>query len=121
MKYAYDRTRAKQLVPLLEAISAEIAERTVQIELLEQHAAALREGSETESNRRELMDLQAELAIHHREVRLAKKELEHLGCAVDESFPARILIPGRDGNLERGFRWDAGDETVHRLPNTSVS
>jgi hypothetical protein len=112
MKKAYDRHDAKRLVPLLETIAREISERVAAIQELEERSAAPRRPSQR------LHD-QAELAIHRRELRLARKELETLGCSNDEAHPTEVLIPGRDGNLEHGFRWQFGDEGIRTVASDS--
>ena len=118
MKKSYDRTDAKRLVPLLRIISVELADRLTEIQLLDQRIETLSKGKGTDRHHHEIVDLQARVAVHNREIRMAKKELERLGCVYDESVPSRILIPGRDGNIERGFSWDAGDGSIHRVTNT---
>jgi len=110
MKKAYDRIHANQLLPLLESISREITERGRRIQELELQAAAL-----TDTREERFFDAQAELATHKREVRLAERELDQLGCVVDDREPTSIIIPGTDGKLTRGFRWEMGRSTVRRL------
>ncbi len=106
MKKAYDSDRAKNLVPLLESISRELTERHAAIAKLER---GLRSFPDSEAPNAEELDLRAELATQRRELRLAQKELEKLGCAVDENDPGCIRIPGADGKLERGFQWSWGE------------
>ncbi len=119
MKKAYDRERASRLVPLLEAICQEVAERNHRIRILERRVEQL--GAEEQAGA-EGLELKAQLATHKREVRLAMRELDHLGCVVDQEHPSTICIPGRDGNLDCGFRWNAVDGSIHRvaLDETSV-
>lgn len=116
MMNSYDRNRARQLVPLLKSITKEMDERLTRIRRLE----ALLESTENDQRARTSaeLDLQAELATQRRELRLARKELERLGCVVDPAHPQRVLIPGSDGNIERGFRWDLDATGVYRLPGT---
>ena len=110
MNTTYDRHDAQKLVPLLDAIFREVADRRHEIRLLEkQLVRAKRESAADEV----LLTLRARLASHRRELRLARKEFERLGCQVDDHNPNRVLIAGPRG--ERSFRWDAGDESVHRL------
>jgi hypothetical protein len=103
---AYDRQRAGRLVPLLRSISHEIRERSREIQGLELRLAEL----DADSAERDAGELQAQLAVHRRELRFAKKELDRLGCSIDESAPFRILIPGQDGELSHGYAWQPGDE-----------
>ena len=113
MKKAYDRERARRLVPLLEAICREVAERSHRIRILEKRQARL--GEEQPGSARDALELKALLALHRREVRLALKELEHLGCAVDREHPSTICIPGHDGSLDAGFRWNSVDGTIQQV------
>ncbi len=118
MNKTYDRTDAKRLVPLLEAISRELGDRLRAIGTLKRRIDKFDTDNASEREQREVMDLHAQLAVHHREVRMAKKELERLGCFFDESVPSRILIPGQDGVLENGFSWDTSDGSIHRVINS---
>lgn len=109
MKHAYDKDHASKLVPLLESIFAEVADRRRGIRQLERElSTAKREGHGPAA----VSDLTARLANHRRELRLARKEFERLGCVVDEHNPNRVIIPGKSGALERGFHWQAGESEV---------
>jgi len=109
MKHTDDKDFAQKLVPLLDAIFREVADRRREVRLLEkQLATATREGDDDQ-----LTELRAKLATHRRELRLSRKEFERLGCEVDESNPNRVLILGSNGR--RAYRWDAGDVAVHRV------
>jgi len=111
MMKTYDRDRASKLVPLLESIMREVAERQREIHILERQMKGL---SESASDMALLPEVLARLATQRREVRLSKKEIEQLGCVVDQDQPNRVFIPGHDGNIDHGFRWDSGDPTIHR-------
>ena len=115
MKKHYDRHDAKRLVPLLEDITREIADRLLEIQRLETRIERMR------SSRRapDRLNAQAELAMHRREIRMAGKEIEALGCVSDEENPTEVLIPGRDGNLEHGFRWQFGESGIHAAASDS--
>lgn len=107
MKQANDTQHAQRLVPLLDAIFREVADRRREVRLLEkQLAAAKRDDAAPET----MVELRAQLATHRRELRLSRREFEHLGCVVDEHNPNRVLILGPNGR--RDFRWDAGDPAV---------
>lgn len=109
----YDARHAKALVPLLRSITNEIQERTRAIAQLEvQLAGPTRADGDDQGI--ELEDrVAAELSIHRRQLRLATRELERLGCALDQDHPLRVRIPGSDGKLDHGFVWSPLDETVH--------
>ena len=59
--------------------------------------------------------------LNRRELRLSTKELEQLGCYVDEGNPLAVIIPGADGKHEHGFRWDTGALDLIELGTTEVS
>jgi len=109
MKNTYDKSRAEQLVPLLEVIVAEILDRTRQAKDLERTREAQVEGqrpSPAELERR------AALAVQRRGIQMAIRELEGLGCVVDEQDLTRVYIPGTDGKIDRGFSWQSGEKNV---------
>ena len=112
MKRTYDRTEAAKLVPLLNVITLEIFERSRATRVLSRHLKSLRENDAAATA---ILDVQAELANHKRELRVARQELGTLGCAVDEAHPLRVIIRGQDGSFETGFAWDLGDPSVHEL------
>ena len=90
MKHAYDQTRAKQLIPLLQSITAEVAERTRSVRRLERKLRALKrefqllreQGRDTPADRRESdgrVARQAELLgqVEEAESTLAAEEQYH--------------------------------------------
>ena len=113
MRKAYDRERARKLVPLLESITREIAERTRTAAVLLAELESL--GDESDTVTAKELDLRAELATQRREARLAMREIESLGCVIDETQPSLVYIPGSDGRIQRGYRWETGETTVRRL------
>ena len=117
MKKSYDLTRAEKLVPLLEAITREMVDRSQTIRLLERQKPS---SSDAPPDAAEL-DRRAELATHRRELRLAKKELEKLGCIIDETDLTRVYIPGTDGKIDQGFSWHAGENKVRTRGTRNVS
>lgn len=110
-KYSYDRTHAKQLLPLLESIATEIRERQVVARRLEKRLEGLRDLPDQEGL---LLNLKADLAEQRRELRQSRAELERLGCQEGQDHGRLFLIPGIDGTIESGFRWEMGQDTVHR-------
>lgn len=105
----YDAARAAALIPLLRSITNEIQEREQAIDRRTAHAQALelRHGTA-----KVLADVEAELAVHKREHRLALRELERLGCALDQDHPLRVLIPGLDPDARRDFTWSPEDVSI---------
>ena len=126
MKKAYDRTTARQLVPLLESITREVVDRLHEVRLLQGKLALLEQENQrvglSAEKSGEFLELRAVVANHRRQIRLAMKELERLGCVVDEDNPLLIFIPGTDGNIDHGFQWDPSDPTLRRAATgTAVS
>ena len=126
MKKAYDRTTARQLVPLLKSITREVVERLHEVRIFQGRLALLEQGKsdgrQSDAMSAEYLDLRAALSNHRREIRLAMKELERLGCVVDEHNPLLIFIPGTDGNIDHGFQWDPADPRLRRATTgTAVS
>ena len=109
MKHSYDKDRAAQLVPLLEMIFTEVADRRRAIRSIDRELKTLKEENSTSPR---VGELTAILANHKRELRLTSKEFERLGCVVDEHNPNRVIIPGASGGLERGYHWVAGATEV---------
>ena len=111
MKRAYNKDRARQLIPLLGSITQEISERV--------HEALIIQGRLTklESNpvSDEFMNLKAKLAIHRREIRQSARELSRLGCVMDEEDPGQIRIPGTDGEFAHGFQFDSDSRCLRRV------
>ena len=105
MKRSYDRHGAAKLVPLLDSITREIFERGRAVRALTRTLKLLRD---SDAPAVAILDVQAELANHKRELRHAREELESLGCAVDDAQPMRVIIRGADGSFEAGWAWDLG-------------
>lgn len=112
MKRAYQYDDADRLIPLLRSVQREIRERADAIRRLKSRLDRFPRKLRGSPDH---LALQAELASHMFETRLAKKELERLGCALDEAHPHRILIPGQSGELADGFTWSFGDNRVQAL------
>lgn len=116
MKIAYDRNRAKKLVPLLEVITRELADRYHEVRILQGGLSKLQaDPQDDQGYTATLLDLRARLATHRREINCALNEIEGLGCVLDEGEPLLILIPGSDGNLSHGFRFNPNDPTLRRV------
>lgn len=96
---AYALQDVERMVPLLRSIGREIKARHRAAESilkrLETQRARPRRSNE---DRTHTLGLEAELATHLRETRSAEKELERLGCRLDEQHPLRILIPSPNGD-----------------------
>ena len=93
------------LLPLLASIAREIEERTACLESIESALASspFAEPGDGPPN------LVAEAATHRRELRMARQELERLGCSVVGTTPLTFRIPGRVGEVNKSFVWQTGD------------
>ncbi|MEY2786452.1 MAG: hypothetical protein RL277_2664 [Planctomycetota bacterium] len=112
-RHSYDTTSVQRLLPLLRSISMELRERSDAIENLDQRVLEL--GGRNAKRRKKsdaLLDVEADLANHRRELRHTQGELTKLGCVQDQDHPLRILIPGSDGEIEHGFTWDGVADTL---------
>ena len=118
MNKTYDRNHAEKLVPLLEVIVNEILERTRAVRKLAQESKPQPEGSAPSADE---LDRRAEIASHRREIRLSIKELERLGCVVDEQDLTRVYIPGPGGKIDRGFSWQSGEKNVRNVTSDTAS
>ena len=105
----YTEDHARRLVPILRSILIEVSERAQAIAGLEARLAS-------KLSRAERDDAEALLSSHRRETRLAVQELARHGCALDEHEPARVFVPGADGDFDGGFVWDSRSEELERRP-----
>lgn len=112
-RHTYDLVSVQRLLPLLRSIGAELQERSDAIENLDQRVLELR-GRNTQRRKKSdaLLNAEADLANHRRELRHTQGELTKLGCVQDQDHPMRILIPGHDGAIEHGFTWDGVADTL---------
>ena len=109
MKNAYERAQADRMIPFLASISREVGERVRIIRRKERVLERLRSNATEDAETRVL---QSELANHKRALRHAEKELERLGCALNDSPTRSVLIPGPSGALQGGYRWRLGESLV---------
>ena len=103
----YDRRRATELLFLLGAIGREIQERSRALEELEGRIGRLSTLPFPDPDR--LHEFEAEAATNRRGLRLARRELEQLGCSVVGMEPLTFRIPGRVGEAKQSFVWQTGD------------
>ena len=96
-KHVYAEPQAEKLLPLLVSIGREVKNRIRAIDELEQKLASY--GPTNPARDQAATEAIAQLAVHKRELRLALKELERLGCDLDADHPLRILIPGLNGPM----------------------
>jgi hypothetical protein len=89
----YALQEAEKIVPLLRSIGREIKSRQRAADEMRKHLASLRAQRRVDGDKPSADNLEAQIATHLRELRSAEKELERLGCRLDEEHPLRILIP----------------------------
>lgn len=106
----YDRSDAHSLLPLLGSIAHEIQERSEQLERLETRIEE--HSSKPSPDQDKLYNWVAEAAAHRRGLRLAKQELDRLGCSVVGMEPLTFRIPGKDGEGKHSFVWQSGDPVL---------
>ena len=92
-KRVYDREDAERMTPLLRSITRELRDRRAAIARSE-HEARLARRQERHD---EATAYESELSTHRRELRQVEKELARLGLAIDAENELRILIPSSDG------------------------
>lgn len=102
MRHPYDPDHARALAPLLDSISREIEARTEALEALETRIHELR-NSPFYSD--EPVRLEAEMAVHRRELRHCRQELERLGCTVLGTSPLTVRIPTQVGKKRESLLW----------------
>ena len=97
-KRTYVLKEAERIVPLLRSIGREIKARQRASDEMQKHLDTMRAAPKLNGNARSADQLEAQLAIHLRELRSAETELERLGCRLDVEHPLRILIPSPNGD-----------------------
>ena len=103
---------AERLLPLLRAIRRELRDRTFEAARLEELREALLPSAK--AHQADLATLEAELSTQRRELRRAEKEVETLGCRVDQDRPLRIVVPSAEGDL--AIDGELTKTTMRRLP-----
>lgn len=106
----YERSDANAILPLLASIGREIQERSDRLDQLE--TSIEEQSSMPAPDPEELHRLLAEAATQRRGLRLAKQELERLGCSVVGMEPLTFRIPGRVGRAKHSFVWRTGDPVL---------
>ena len=92
----YALKEAEKIVPLLRSIGREIHARRVSAAETQKRLEYVKGLARRESPA--IAELEARIAVQLREIRSCERELEHLGCSLDEQNPERILIPSSDGS-----------------------
>lgn len=121
----YVLKEAERIVPLLRSIGREIKARRRAADEMQKHLDVLKAGPRAQGGTQSAEHLEAQIAIHRREVRSAETELERLGCRLDAEHPLRILIPSPngdwafDGHLEDTRFYVSRSDGAPSAPSTS--
>lgn len=121
----YALKEAERIVPLLRSIGREIKARRHAADEMQKHLDTLRTGPRADGGAHSADHLEAQIAIHRREMRNAECELERLGCRLDQEHPLRILIPSPngdwafDGHLEDTRFYVSRSDGAPSTPSTS--
>ena len=106
----YENEQVLALLPLLGSIGNEIQERSAELSRIEEEIEAL--SSEPGGSRARIQNLEADAAAQKRGLRLARKELDRLGCSVVDTRPLTFRIPGRDGDANHSVVWQTGESAL---------
>ena len=102
MKKTYRREEAERTLPLLRSIGREASDRMREMRRIAGRIAVLFPRRRVHGE--EIRRLESELSVQRRELRHARRELERLGCRLDDGAEARILIPAdRGAHVVEGF------------------
>jgi hypothetical protein len=104
----YERDQVSGLTRLLGSIAREIEERSRALEVLEARIEAL--ASLELYDPETLRNLEAEAAVHRRQLRLTRAEPSRLGCSLVGVDPPTFRIPGRLGRMgaTKSLVWQRG-------------
>mgnify|MGYP003573213230 CR=1 FL=1 len=101
-----------KLLPVLRSIARELRQRKALIVTLEARRNAFSESPKIHGS--DLANTDAELAIQRRELRRVTKELELLGCRVEDDEPLRIALP--DEGRTYTFSWELDQTQFYSQP-----
>mgnify|MGYP003573947870 CR=1 FL=1 len=101
-----------KLLPVLRSIARELRQRKATIVMLEARRLAFAKSPKIHGS--DLANTDAELSIHRREVRRIEKELETLGCRVEDHEPLRIALP--DEGRTYTFSWELDQTQFYSQP-----
>ena len=101
----YEPAQVTGLTRLLDSIGREIEERSRALEILEARIERL--SSLEVFDPETLRNLEAEAAVHRRQLRSTRRELARLGCTLVGNDPPTFRIPGRTGG-KTSLVWQKG-------------
>lgn len=112
MKRVYTLAEANGVLPLLEAIAAEVIERRVLRRQLLRRRSELEQARTPEGLRHELASLDARISDQDEGLQKARAELEDLSMTVLRTNPLTVHIPGKSRSGQVVFCWQEGEEHV---------
>jgi hypothetical protein len=112
MKRVYTLAEANGILPLLEAIAAEVIERRDLRRQLLRQRSELEQAHTPEGLRHELASLDARICDQDEGLQKARAELEDLGMTVLRTNPLTVHIPGQSRSGQVVFCWQEGEEHV---------
>ena len=117
----YERDQVSGLTQLLGSIAREIEERSRALEVLEARIDALSKLDLYDPET--LRNLEAEAAVHRRQLRLTRTELSRLGCSLVGVDPPTFRIPGRVGRkgATKSVLWQRGGRMDEALGSSLES
>ncbi len=102
----YGPDEVSGLLLLLGSIGREIEERSRTLAGIEQRIEELSKLEVFDPEA--LRDLEAQAAVHRRQLRLTRQELARLGCSLLGTDPLTFRIPGRVGESKKSLVWQKG-------------
>ncbi len=109
-KNALHVSAVRHMKPLLRSIAREFAERTRSVRGLEGRMAELCQTPRPD--RDELRRVAAEAAAHYRGLRLARREIEGLGCSVVGTAPLTVCVPTRVAGNKKSLLFQFADTAL---------
>ena len=102
------------LLPILRSIAREVHERIESIRSAEKRRESFLASRRVHAA--DLANVDAELAIHRRELRATEKELARLGCSLDVTDPRRILVEQTGQAFTFDLEQDGASSTEQPMP-----
>ncbi len=112
MQTPYTLARANSLLPLVQAIVAEILERRSERRMLRKQIEGLENAQSPEGLCLSLSELDARLATAEEGTERARKELEGMGLVVMRMNPVTLHFPGISRDDKLVFCWQEGESKV---------
>lgn len=108
----YTLAEAEKMLPLIEAIAAEITARHDERRRLHSARASLEAARSPEGLSTSLGDIQTEIFVQTEGIHAAMDELVHLDLSILRLNPVTVHIPGRSAGRPVVFCWQVGDTSI---------